>query len=202
MRACCTSTGAPLPQQGGRRLALPPSKPFARADRSSGSPQIATRLPALRTAPCARLSRLWERVTRGDLDRTATLGGCVIRPGRAARAGQIDIARENAAIAPALAVTGPEMSWDGRFRVRADAPGTSGLCIDALGRAGARHPDGAGHPDYARLAPDVRAGLPALYRNGELAARPCFSATAQAPETCRIRFAPRKPLAGAAFGNV
>jgi len=150
----------------------------------------------------ARLSRLWERVTRGDLDRTATLGGCVIRPGRAARAGQIDIARENAAIAPALAVTGPEMSWDGRFRVRADAPGTPGLCIDALGRAGARHPDGAGHPDYARLAPDVRAGLPALSRNGELAARPCFSATAQAPETCRIRFAPRKPLAGAAFGNV
>ena len=147
----------------------------------------------------ARLSRLWERITQGQLDRATTLGGCIIRP---SRKGRINISREVAGIAPMVAVTGRQMFWDGRFWVQTDSHGTRGLCIDALGTAGRKNLNGAGHPDYARFAPDVRLSLPALYLNGELAARPCFSAVAQAPNTCWIRFAPRKPLAGAAFGAV
>jgi tRNA(Ile)-lysidine synthase len=147
----------------------------------------------------ARLSRLWENITRGRVERAGTLGGCVIRP---RHGGLIVVSREVAGIAKAQPVTSRALCWDGRFQVIAEIPATPGLCVDALGTAGAKHPDGAGHQAYQRLAPDVRAALPALYVEGELVARPRFSGPAKGLDGCLVRFAPQKPLAGAAFGNV
>ena len=121
----------------------------------------------------ARLSRLWERVTRGDLDRTATLGGCVIRPGRAARAGQIDIAREKrrdcacacghrAGDVLGWPVPGPgRRPWDARSVHRCAGPG--GGPAPRRGRASRLCPPCAGCPGGpARALSERRIGRPTV----------------------------------------
>jgi tRNA(Ile)-lysidine synthase len=147
----------------------------------------------------ARLLRMWKFLTEEGLAQTRTLGGCVV--GFAGQDG-LRVTREVSAIATAQPVTARSMLWDGRFRVVVNAPDASQLCIDALGKAGAKNPDGAGHQDYARLTRDVRAALPALYKGDDLVTRPRFFCDPYAPSALFARFSPRKPIAGAAFGNV
>ena len=155
-----------------------------------------------------RLERLFARVADGQLGRGATLGGCLLSPGRDG----VLVAREPQAIRERLEVHVPgEAIWDGRFRLSVGAarPGLRvALTVAALGRDG-----------WAKLAekrPDlretsipgrVRHGLPALWSNGRLVGVPHLGYRARAgsatPEIrCEARFWPRQPLAGAEFSVV
>jgi tRNA(Ile)-lysidine synthase len=147
----------------------------------------------------ARLLRMWDLLAEEDIAQTRTLGGCVVRP---AGQGCLRVTREIAAITATQSVAARSMFWDGRFRVVVNVPNASQFRIDALGKADAKHPDGTGHDDYARLACDVRAGLPALYKGEYLAARPEFSDSTSSSPPLLVQFSPQKPLAGAVFGNV
>ncbi len=88
-----------------------------------------------------------------------TLGGAVLR-----RDGLL--LRQVAAIAPPVAAR-PGAGWDGRFRLAGE--GGEGLAIGAAGEAARRLPRPAGIP--AAVVPT----LPALYRDGVLAAVPALA---------------------------
>lgn len=150
-----------------------------------------------------RLSSLWQLIQDDKLNRTRTLGGCLIRP---LSDGKVLICREISALSepqPVLSSSAREQSlrWDGRFQIRI-ARHKAAVCVDALGRAGLNNPQGAGHGDYAGLHRDVRFALPALYQAGELVARPSFDPDNVLARTLKVRFAPQLPVAGAVFGKV
>jgi tRNA(Ile)-lysidine synthase len=103
-----------------------------------------------------------------------TLGGAVLR-----RDGLLH--REAAALAPPVAAEAGAV-WDGRFRLGAAAPGW---------RFGAAGPAARALPRPAWLPGAVVPGLPALHREGVLAAVPALAyPDAQTASTWPMRFAP------------
>jgi tRNA(Ile)-lysidine synthase len=151
----------------------------------------------------ARLSNLWHRIRDDQMDRTRTLAGCLIHP---LDDDTLMICREVSALpepeaALQMPLRGQTRFWDGRFRLAVGRKDEN-LCVDSLGRAGRNNPDGAGHDDYAGLHRDVRFALPALYRGGELVARPSFDPDDAPARTVKVRFAPQIEVCGAPFGKV
>ena len=154
-----------------------------------------------------RLERLHARVADGGLKRGATLGGCLLSPGR----NGVLVAREPEAIGERLTVRTPgEVIWDGRFRVTVGPLGArrAPLVIAALGRGGwselvEKRPElrETGIPGR------VRHGLPTLWSAGRPVCVPHLGywrpARVGKPRlSCIARFFPRHPVAGAEFSVV
>lgn len=149
----------------------------------------------------ARLDGLLARLTGETMDRPRTLAGCIIRP--AAR-GSICVVRELSGVAAPVARPFGTLEWDGRFVAVLDEDADQRCVLDAAGRADPRQVI-----DLSRrtgLARDVCATLPVLVRDGEIVAGPSFGRVADpaapALRSFHVRFAPRKPVFGAVFGNV
>ncbi len=160
-----------------------------------------------------RLERLHARVADGRLERGATLGGCLLSPGRDG----VLVAREPGAIRERIMLSAPgEAIWDGRFRVslgfagarRGPAAIVAPVTVAALGRDGwTKLADRRPELREVAIPGRVRHGLPALWSGGRLIGVPHLGYRARAgagtPEIhCVARFWPRHPLAGAEFSVV
>lgn len=146
-----------------------------------------------------RLDNLWARLIAKGVDRAWTLGGCIIRP---ERTGKICVMREPVAVVAQPFPSGERVLWDGRFVLSAQGFDVTGLTLDALGKA---KPNYRQNPDFeplSRLPKDVCATLPALFCESEIVAFPSFDPPNTALRNLYVRFAPQKPVSGAAFGNV
>jgi hypothetical protein len=110
--------------------------------------------------------------------------------------------REPVAVVAQPFPSGERVLWDGRFVLSAQGFDVTGLTLDALGRA---KPNYRQIPDFeplSRLPKDVCATLPALFCESEIVAFPSFDPPNTALRNLYVRFAPQKPVSGAAFGNV
>ncbi len=155
-----------------------------------------------------RLERLHARVADGRLGRGATLGGCLLSPGRDG----VLVAREPQAIRERLVVHVPgEAIWDGRFRLSLRSAGSgrrATLVVAALGQDGwSKLAERRSEFRKITIPGRVRHGLPALWLNGRLVGVPHLGyrarATSATPEIrCEARFWPRQSLAGAEFSVV
>ncbi len=159
-----------------------------------------------------RLERLHARVADGRLARGATLGGCLLSPGRDG----VLVAREPGAIRERIKLSAPgEAIWDGRFRVSLGVAGArrrEPLIVAALGRDGwTKLADRRPELREVAIPGRVRHGLPALWSGGRLIGVPHLGyrvgtlarTGAGEPEIrCEARFWPRHPLAGAEFSVV
>ena len=138
-----------------------------------------------------RLERLYAGLAAG-LEGGRTLGGCRVLQ----RRGGLTVCREPAAVAaPASAVPGKPLAWDGRFRLSLPLGAPRGLSLGALGGAPVAAP---------RLPAVIRAGLPALSDDTSVAAVPAlgyvragFDADWLTPRT--LVFRPTRPMSGTGF---
>jgi tRNA(Ile)-lysidine synthase len=145
------------------------------------------------------LTRLLAAMRAAGTARPAagTLASCCILLHR----GRWLICREQRRAAPVPLVPGDPLHWQSRFLATLTLP-VPGLALAALGN----HP-GIGaktliqKAEPRRLAGVVKAGLPAVWQGGALAAVPHLGlfAAALAPEAVELRFCPHFPLADAPF---
>ncbi len=154
-----------------------------------------------------RLERLHARMADGGLKRGATLGGCLLSPGRTG----VLVAREPEAIGERLTVRAPgEVIWDGRFRMTVGSLGSrrAPLVIAALGRGGWSKLIEK-QPELRKIGIPgrVRHGLPALWSGGRPVCVPHLgyrrpAGAGKSRIRCIVRFFPRHPAAGTEFSVV